>query len=123
MRFCLPDISVQVIHRLPFSDPAFDASDGRDTPVQAQANLARAQSFPSVSRRTVGPCRGESRPDHIEVPDTRDQGARPHRLRAVWRGILRVNARIEASWVGDFIGVCCLFGLLVIGLFVVGVYQ
>lgn len=82
-----------------------------------------------VSRRSIGPCRGESRPDHTEVqdvletPDTRDQGAQPHRLRTVWRGILRVNARIEASWVGDFIGVCCLFGLLFIGLFVVGVYQ
>ena len=123
MRFCLPDISVQVIHRLPFSDPVSDASDGRDTPVQTQANLARAQSFPSVSQRSVGPCRGESRPDHTEVPDTRDQGAQPHRMQTIWQAALRLNDRVENCWIGDLLGVISLFGLLIIGTIMVGVLQ
>ena len=33
-------------------------------------------------------------------------------LRAGWRRLVRVMNRIEHSWVGDLIGVVCLFALL-----------
>lgn len=48
-------------------------------------------------------------------------------LRAGWhravRGLVRVNRRIEDSWVGDLIGVVSLFGLLWIGLVAAAVFE
>lgn len=44
-------------------------------------------------------------------------------LRAVWRWLVRVNARIEQSWIGDVIGAACLVTTFVILIVIAGVLQ
>ena len=44
-------------------------------------------------------------------------------VRAVWRWLVRVNARIEASWLGDAIGAVFLLGTFAILIIIAGVLQ
>ena len=44
-------------------------------------------------------------------------------LRAGWRWLVRVNRRIEDSWVGDLIGAVSLFAMLWIGLVAAAVFE
>lgn len=67
----------------------------------------------SLSQRSVGPCRGESRPDPDGWQPVADQGA-PRRsfARALWQRLRAVNDYLNDSWLGDAIGTVCLFLIL-----------
>ena len=83
-----------------------------------KGNSQPGRVFTKVSQRSVGPCRGGSRPDLAEA--SADQGVPRrqilHRLRAL-------NDRINNCWVGDLIGVAALAVLLVQLTFIVGILQ
>lgn len=49
---------------------------------------------------SVGPCRGEGRPDREGAQDAPDQGV-PRR--SPWQRARALNDRIEACWIGDVI--------------------
>ena len=82
----------------------------------------QGQALHKVSQRSVGPCRGKSRPDQRGISPL-DRGAPRRRMRAVWQAALRLNDYVEHSWVGDLLGVVSLFALLIFGLFAVEVFR
>lgn len=63
---------------------------------------------------SVGPCRGEGRPDRQGAQDAPDQGV-PRR--SPWQRARALNDRIEASWIGDVIA-CAGFSVFSVFLFV-----
>lgn len=68
-----------------------------------------APQFRSLSQRSVGPCRGESRPDPDGWQPVAGQGA-PRRsfARALWQRLRAVNDYLNDSWTGDLIGIAAL---------------
>lgn len=88
-----------------------------DAPVMPLSDVLAERRQKRVSQRSVGPCRGGSRPDRDVPHHAIGQGVpRPstfQRLRAL-------NNRIEDSWVGDLIGVAALAALVVAMSFIVG---
>lgn len=73
-----------------------------------------AALFP-FSQRSVGPCRGGSRPDLDSPQDAADQGV-PRR--SLWQRARALNARIEACWIGDVIA-CAGFSAIAVSLFII----
>lgn len=69
------------------------------------------------SQRSVGPCRGEGRPDRDDPQIAPGQGV-PRR--SLWQRAKNLNDWIEDSWIGDLIGVAALFVLLIFMTFFVG---
>lgn len=88
-----------------------------DAPVMPLAEALAERRQNRVSQRSVGPCRGGSRPDRDGPHPVIGQGA-PRR--SVWQHLRALNDRIENCWIGDLIGVAALFGLVVIMTFIVG---
>ena len=84
--------------------PVDHASDGRSGSAPAKAIPPPGRVLLAVSQRSVGPCRGGSRPGRIggDVPAGR----------GVLRRLIGLPARINDSLIGDAIGVACLFALL-----------
>ena len=72
-------------------------------------------SLPPFSQRSVGPCRGGSRPDRMGAQDALDQGV-PRR--SLWRRAKALNDRIEACWIGDLIA-CAGFCAFAVSLFII----
>jgi hypothetical protein len=72
-------------------------------------------ALPPFSQRSVGPCRGGSRPDRIGAQDAPDQGV-PRR--SLWRRAKALNDRIEACWIGDLIA-CAGFCAFAVSLFII----
>ncbi|MEH7830349.1 hypothetical protein [Gemmobacter denitrificans] len=64
----------------------------------------------SLSQRSVGPCRGGSRPDCAEPGTPAGQGVpRPQSPGpSVWRRLQALDQRINDSWVGDLLGIALL---------------
>lgn len=84
----------------PILHPIDCASDGRDAPAQTKAIPQLERVSPPFSQRSVGPCRGGSRPDREGAQDAAGQGV-PRR--SLWRRARALNARIEACWLGDLL--------------------
>ena len=60
-----------------------------------------------LSQRSVGPCRGGSRPDLAEA--SADQGA-PRR--SFWQRVQALDERLNDCWLGDLFGVALIFLIL-----------
>jgi hypothetical protein len=102
---------------IPSLHPVGHASDGRSSPAPAKAIPLPGRVVPEFSQRSVGPCRGGSRPDHDVPHHVVGQGVpRP----SLWRRLRALNDRIEDCWIGDLIGVAALAMLLVAMSFIVG---
>ncbi len=93
---------------IPSHHPVVPASDGKGAPALAKAIPQPGRVLLAVSQRSVGPCRGGSRPGPIrgDVPAGR----------GVLRRLIGLLARINDSPIGDAIGTAALFALLWIGL-------
>lgn len=76
------------------------ASDGKDAPAPVKAIPQPRRVLPPFSQRSVGPCRGGSRPDREGAQDAAGQGV-PRR--SLWQRACALNARIEACWLGDLL--------------------
>lgn len=74
---------------------------GGPAPVNAISQPERA--LPGFSPGSVGPCRGEGRPDLAEA--SADRGVpRP----SLWQRLRALDAAINDCWVGDLLGVVLL---------------
>ncbi len=93
---------------IPSHHPVVPASDGKGAPALAKAIPQPGRALLDFSQRSVGPCRGGSRPGRIggDVPAGR----------GVLRRLIGLPARINDSLIGDAIGAAALFALLWIGL-------
>lgn len=93
---------------IPSHHPVVGETDGKGAPALAKAIPQPGRVLFAVSQRSVGPCRGGSRPGRIggDVPAGR----------GVLRRLIGLPARINDSLIGDAIGVACLFALLWAGL-------
>lgn len=88
-----------------------------DAPVMPLIDVLAERRQKRVSQRSVGPCRGGSRPDRDAPQHGIGQGVpRP----STWQRLRALNNRIEDSWIGDLIGVAALAALLVAMSFIVG---
>jgi hypothetical protein len=59
---------------------------------------------------SVGPCRGEGRPDPAGKAVRQDRGApRP----SLWRRLRALDDRINDCWIGDLLGIASLVALVV----------
>lgn len=104
-RFEIAHLSFVCDHEFPH--PVVCASDGRGAPALAKVNSQPRRVLPEFSQRSVGPCRGGSRPDLAEA--SADQGApRP----SIWGRLRALDDRINDCWVGDLLGVVLLFLIL-----------
>ena len=92
--------------------PFVGPSDGKGGSAPVNANTQPGRALPTVSQRSVGPCRGGSRPDP-EATGLRGQGA----LRRLFSRAKALHDVVARCWIGDFIGGLALFSLLIIGLF------
>ncbi len=129
MRLRLPDVSVQVVerHHLESLHPASHPSDGRGGSGREKAEMHRSQSLPIGKRhhRSLETLRFDP-PSPVSRGVAKREPARPRvlpPLRAAWRRICIVSRWIDDSWVGDLVGVICLFIILFMGLFMGGLFQ
>lgn len=60
---------------------------------------------PSLSQRSVDPCRGGSRPDLSGPAAPADQGV-PRR--SIWQRLKALDDRINDCWIGDLLGIAML---------------
>lgn len=75
-------------------------SDGRSAPAPVKAIPQPRRVFHPFSQRSVGPCRGGSRPDREGAQGAAGQG---EPRRSLWRRACALNARIETCWLGDLL--------------------
>ena len=112
---------------IPSHHPVVPASDGKGAPALAKAIPQPGRALLDFSQRSVGPCRGGSRPDHCDPDQVIGQGVpRPslwRRLRALCVKVEAIFDRIEESWVGDLLGVVGLAALVVAMSFIVGMLN
>ena len=73
----------------------------------SQGTPQSAPLFPPFSPGSVGPCRGEGRPDRQGAQDAPDQGV-PRRP-SVWGRLRALNDRIENCWIGDLLACAAMF--------------
>ena len=101
-RFEIAHVSFVCNHEFPH--PVVCASDGRGAPALAKVNSQPGRVLPEFSQRSVGPCRGGSRPDLAEA--SADQGA-PRR--SFWQRVQEWDERLNDCWIGHLFGVVLIF--------------
>jgi len=76
---------------------------GGPAPVNAYSRPGRV--LPAISPWSVGPCRGEGRPDLDGAHPATDRGVpRP----SLWRRLRALDERINDCWIGDLLGIASL---------------
>jgi len=76
-----------------------------DGPAPVNAYSRPGRVLPAVSPGSVGPCRGEGRPDPDGAHPATDRGVpRP----SLWRRLRALDERINDCWIGDLLGIASL---------------